>query len=138
MSNSCDPMDCSQPARLLCPWDSPGKNIGVGCPFLLQGIFLTQGSNLGPLHCRQILYQLSYKGSPSIDEKMRKMLYVYVYIYIYIHIHTHTHIHTMEYYSAMRKKEILPFSITWMDHEIIMLSEISQTNTVWYHLYVDF
>ena len=34
-----------QPARLHCPWDSPGKNTGVGCPFLLQGIFPTQGSN---------------------------------------------------------------------------------------------
>ena len=34
-----------QPARLLRPWDSPGKNIGVGCHFLLQGIFLTQGLN---------------------------------------------------------------------------------------------
>ena len=33
------------PARLLCPWDSPGKNTGVGCHALLQGIFLTQGSN---------------------------------------------------------------------------------------------
>ena len=36
------------------PWDSPGKNTGVGCRSLLQGIFLTQGSNLGLLHCRQI------------------------------------------------------------------------------------
>ena len=34
------------PARLLCPWDSPGKNTGVGCHTLLQGIFPTQGSNL--------------------------------------------------------------------------------------------
>ena len=34
-----------QPARPLCPWDSPGKNPGVGCQFLLQGIFPTQGSN---------------------------------------------------------------------------------------------
>ena len=34
-----------QPARLLCPWDSPGKNTGVGCPALLQGIFPTQGLN---------------------------------------------------------------------------------------------
>ena len=33
-------------AGLLCPWNSPGKNTGVGCHFLLQGIFLTQGSNL--------------------------------------------------------------------------------------------
>ena len=35
-----------QPARLLCPWDSPGKNAGVGCHVLLQGIFPTQGQNL--------------------------------------------------------------------------------------------
>ena len=40
----CDPMECSTP-RLLCPWESPGKNTGVGCHALLQGIFLTQGSN---------------------------------------------------------------------------------------------
>ena len=40
----------------------PDKNTGVGCHFLLQGILLTQGSNLGLLHCRQILYHLSYKG----------------------------------------------------------------------------
>ena len=38
-----------QPARLLCPWDSPGKNSGVGCHALLQGIFLTQESNLSLL-----------------------------------------------------------------------------------------
>ena len=36
--------------RLLCPWDSPGKSTGVGCHFLLHGIFLTQGSNLHLLH----------------------------------------------------------------------------------------
>ena len=45
-----------QPARLLCPWDSPGKNTGVGCHFLLQGIFPTQESNPGLLHCKQFLY----------------------------------------------------------------------------------
>ena len=39
----------------LCPWNSPGKNGGVDCYCLLQGIFLTQGLNLGLLHCRQIL-----------------------------------------------------------------------------------
>jgi len=48
-----------EPTRLLCPWDSPGKNTGVGCHFLLQGIFSTQGSNPGLLHCWQILYRLS-------------------------------------------------------------------------------
>ena len=52
-----------KPARLLCPWDSPGKNTGVGCHPLLQGIFLTQGSNPSLLHCRQILSCLSHQGS---------------------------------------------------------------------------
>ena len=53
------------PSSLLCPWDSPGKNTGVGCHLCLQGIFLTQGSNPGLLHCRRMLYRLSYQGSPS-------------------------------------------------------------------------
>ena len=42
----CDPMDYSQPAKLLCPWDSLGKNTEMGCLALLQGIFPTQGLNL--------------------------------------------------------------------------------------------
>ena len=44
MSDSVQPYGL-QPARLHCPWDSPGKNTRVGCHFLLQGIFPTQGSN---------------------------------------------------------------------------------------------
>ena len=53
-----------KPARLLCPQNSPGKNTGVDCHSLLKGIFPTQRSNPGLLHCRQILYQLSHQGSP--------------------------------------------------------------------------
>ena len=53
-----------QLARLLCPWGSPGKNTGVGCHALLQGIFLIQGLNLDLPHCRQILYHLSHQQSP--------------------------------------------------------------------------
>ena len=59
-----------QPAKLLCPWDCSGKNTGVDCHFLLQGIFQTQGSNLGLLcllHCRQILYYLEPSGKPIIS-----------------------------------------------------------------------
>ena len=52
-----------QPARLLCPWDFPGKNIGVSCCFSLHEIVPTQGSNLGLLHCKQILYNLSRQGN---------------------------------------------------------------------------
>ena len=44
-----------QPSRLLCPWDFPGKDTGVGCHFLLQGIFPTQELNPGFLYYRQIL-----------------------------------------------------------------------------------
>ena len=53
---------------LYSPWNSPGQNTGMGSLSLLQGIFPIQGSNPGLLHCRQILYQLSHKGSPRILE----------------------------------------------------------------------
>ena len=51
--------------RLLCPWDSPGKNTGMSSYSLLQEIFPTQGMNPSLLHCRQILYHLSHHGSPN-------------------------------------------------------------------------
>ena len=54
-----------QPTRLFCPWNSPGKNTGVGCHSLLQGVFLTQGSNLGLLHCRQTLYHWATRKAPE-------------------------------------------------------------------------
>ena len=57
-----------QPHGLYSPWNSPGQNTGVGSCSLLQGIFPTQGSNPGLLHCRWNLYQLSHKGSPRILE----------------------------------------------------------------------
>ena len=56
MPNLCDPMDRT------CPWNSPGQNTRVGNCSLLQGIFSTQGSNLGLPHCRQIRYHLSILG----------------------------------------------------------------------------
>ena len=71
----CNPMDCSPPGssgeeEFLLPrrdpsWDSPGKNTGVGSLSLFQGIFPTQGLNWSFLHCRWILYQLSYQGNPN-------------------------------------------------------------------------
>ena len=62
MSGSCNPME--EPASLLCPWNSPNKNTGMGNHPLLQGIFLNQELNPGPLPYRQILYCLSHQGSP--------------------------------------------------------------------------
>ena len=58
--------------RFLCSWDFLGKNTGVGCHFLLQGIILSQGSNphlLCLLHCRWILHPLSHQGSNSNQKK---------------------------------------------------------------------
>ena len=67
-SKSCSVMsDSLWPHGLYSPWNSPGQHTGVGSRSLLQGIFPTQGSNCGLLHCRQILYQLSYQGGPSGD-----------------------------------------------------------------------
>ena len=59
-------MDSSLPGSSV-HGEPPGKNTWVGCHALLQGIFPTQGSNPGLLHCRQILYHLSHQGNHSLD-----------------------------------------------------------------------
>ena len=63
----CDPRDCNLPGSSV-HGNSAGKNTGVGCHALLQGIFPTQGLNPGLLHCMWILYWLSHQGSPRIPE----------------------------------------------------------------------
>ena len=84
--------DSLRPPGLYSPWNSPGQDTGVGSLSLLQGLFPTQGSNPGLPHCREILYQLSYQGSPEKvkeaynlitikskkDLKMSKILAIYV------------------------------------------------------------
>ena len=72
----CDPMDYSPPGSTV-HGDSPGKNTGMGCHALLQGIFPTQESNPDLPHCRQIFYCLSHQGSP----------YRYIYITYFLSIH---------------------------------------------------
>ena len=64
-STLCDPMDCGPPGSSV-HGDSPGKNTGVGCHALFQGIFPNQGLNPHLLHCRRILYCLSHPGSPRM------------------------------------------------------------------------
>ena len=81
------------PDSLVTPWtvalqaplsmDSPGKHTGMGCHFLLQWSFLSQGSNPGLQHYRQILYHLSHQGSP------------------------------LECYSALKKNELSHYRETW-------------------------
>ena len=55
-----------------------------------------------------------------------------IYIYIYIYIYTYIHTYTVEYYSAIKKNEIMPFAATWMQLVIIILSEVRKrkTNTI--------
>ena len=67
------------PARLLCPWDSPGKNTGVDYHFLLQGIFPTQGSNLHLENCRQILYHwASSEALASTIEMLLNPVFLFI------------------------------------------------------------
>ena len=68
MSSSLRPQGL-YPAKFLCPWNLPGKNTEVGSHSLLQGIFPSQGSNLGLPHCRQILYCLNHRKVPRIWEQ---------------------------------------------------------------------
>ena len=79
----CDPVDCSPPG-LLYPWNSPGKNTGVGSHFLLQG------SNPRLLHCRQILYHLS----PGTWQVNFKNPYTEVHVgYEHVFVHGHTDVY---------------------------------------------
>ena len=69
--------DSLQPHGLYSPWNSPGQNTGVGRSSLIQGIFQTQGSNLGLPRCREILYQLSHEGSPMVKKHCVIQLWIY-------------------------------------------------------------
>ena len=74
-----------QPTRLLCPWDSPGQNTGVNCHSLPKQIFSTWGSNPGLLHCRQILYHLSYRealGSLCRTANYQELSSLHVVMYV--------------------------------------------------------
>ena len=100
---------------LCSPWNSPGQNTGVGCLSILQGIFPTQGSNPGLPHYRWILYQLSYKGSPSVDEL----------------ISTYT---SVNYYSVKKEYILQWMNSTWMNLEDFILRAINQSQKDKYYM----
>ena len=99
MYDSCKPTDYMAHQAPLSK-DFPSKITGVGCHFLLQGIFLTQGYNLGLLQAVSCIAGIFFIDSDSKD----------------------TYINIMEYYSAMRKAILL--LVTWLDMEGIKLREI--------------
>ena len=86
----CDPMDWQEPARLFCPWNTPGKNTGVGSHSFLQGIFPTQRSNPGLPPCRQILYHLR-------DEQNIRIIFLLRYSWFTMFITAVQQIHTFSY-----------------------------------------
>ena len=61
-------------ARVLCPWDFPDKNTGLGCHFLLQGILLTQGSNPHLLHWQVASFTTEPPGNPGTNPEPSKCL----------------------------------------------------------------
>ena len=98
----CDPQGL-WPARLLCPWDFLGKHTGVGCHFLLQGIFLTQGLNLGLLQWPHL--PLSHLGSykPVVQSiKGRMIKNVNTSIFALIHLMCGLYIKTSEIFRKLR------------------------------------
>ena len=103
-SNSLTPRGL-RPTGLLCPWKFPGKNIGVGCLFLLQGIFPNQGLNmclLWLLHWQADSLPLSHLGSPYIC--------VHIYIYALTHKYMHFNIYNtqqMHTHQAWRPHQML-------------------------------
>ena len=129
-----------RPARLLCPRDFPGKNTGVGCHSLPQGIFTTQGLNpyllcflhwqVGSLPLAPPEKTITQKDTciPMFTEALFTIAKTWnqpkcpsaeEYIkqwYPYI----------MEYCSSIKKNEIMPFIATWMELENALLSEVNQ------------
>ena len=88
----CDPINHSTPGSCV-RGDPPGKNTGVGCHALLQGIFPTQGSNSGFPHCRWILYCLSQFICLDLSLRQRVLSVAYFYIYLWTKFLTHNFFH---------------------------------------------
>ena len=65
----------------------------------------------------------------SLTDGGIKKIYIHGHTHTHICTHAHTYIHKMKYYSIIKKNEIMSFAATWMDLEIIILSEVSQTKT---------
>ena len=71
---------------VLCPWNSPGKNTGVGSHSLFQGIFLNQGSNPDLLHCKQTHYHLSHQGSPNKCHERKIWVFIKIKWILCLHV----------------------------------------------------
>ena len=111
MSNSLQ-THCLQPARLLCSWGFPGKNTGVGCCTLLQGIFPTQGSNL---HLLRLLHWQAVSLALVPPEKPINIYAMSIILQTLDRIHQRSHL-------------VLSFSL-WKAFWILLLLSLSQCIT---------
>ena len=109
-------------ARHLHSWDFPGNSTGVGCHFLLQGIFPTQGLNPGLWHCRQTLYHLSHQGSrdsPMFAESLIKWVWTHkrgVFLCLTFYIWFLAKIGSQDFKSMVRHH--LDFCVTFLFYEL--------------------
>ena len=136
----CNPTACSLPGSSV-HGDSPGKNTGMGCHALLQGIFRSQGSNPGLPHCTQILYHLRHQGSPWILEWVAYPIsrgFSWPRNWTQVSFMAGRFFTSwaarkapMEHYAAIQRSKILIHTITWMNLKN-MLSGSSQTQKAAY------
>ena len=112
-----------QPSRLLCPWDSPGKNTEVGCHFLLQGIFPTQGSNQCLLHWQVDSLLLSHLGGP------KRLLTSLFSNYIYCETEFPSHLATKTIYcNLLNTKAGMRISMNQYEYQQIKLKNFGVLN----------
>ena len=131
-SNESCPTLCN-PHGLYSPWNSPGQNTGVGSLSLLQGIFPTQGLNIGLPHCRWILYQLNHKGNPRILEWVALSLLQGIFPTQELNrdlLHCRRVLHQLSYQGnpSSEYSGLIPFSIDWFD-----LLAVQETLTLLQH-----
>ena len=140
MSDSVQPHR-QQPTRLTCPWDSPGKNTGVGCHFLLQCMKVKSESEVAqscptlsdPVDCslpgssiHGIFQQEYWSGVPLPSPSLYICVHINIYkfcMFIYIYLYNGILL------NHKKKTEILPFVATWMNLGAMTLREISQKKT---------
>ena len=122
------------PLGSFCPWDFPGKNNGVGCHFVLQGSFLTQGSNPNLLHWPVGPLPLSHHGS--------------LYAFIDIHIYVLTKHLFFKCEKSLNRKTLVEYyfnfeSVNFMyvqafDYSLILLGEVFLSIYILRHILIDY
>ena len=100
------------PTMVLCPWDFPGMDTGVGFHSLLQRIFQMEVSNLGLLLCRQIFYHLRHQGSRCANTSLLN--------FISPHAHSHYDLHQGGYRHVVRTCSVSFQPLVW--HQIVTCS----------------